>query len=105
MEPVSAGELVKVAGDGPQLDGVVFDTPSRSKVIVAVMDAKKGPVFRTVHPKVLTERAEAGSDDRALQLLIRRTPTSTRGSAGGANASARGHAGHTRTAAHRTTGK
>lgn len=105
MQLVSSGELVRVSGDGPQLDGVVFDNPSRSKVVVAVVDPNRGPVFRTVHPRMLTERAEAGADDRALQLLIRRTPSTVRGSAGGASASGRSHAGHARGASHRTTGK
>src|SRR5947209_4911865 len=58
MEPASAGELVKVASGGPQLDGIVFDTPSRSKVVVAVVEPDRGPVFRTVHPNTLTERTE-----------------------------------------------
>ncbi len=87
MEPTSAtdiGGLVKVAGGGPELDGIVFDVPSRSKVIVAVVDGGRGPVLRTVHPKTLSERAEGGPDDRALRLLIRRTPPPVRGSANGA---------------------
>ncbi len=58
MEPASVGERVKVARGGPQLDGIVFDTPSRSKVVVAVVEPDRGPVFRTVHPKTLTERTE-----------------------------------------------
>jgi hypothetical protein len=74
MEPVSAGALVKVAGGGPVLDGIVFDTPSNSKAVVAVVDPVRGPAFRTVHPKTLSERTEEGPDDRALRLLIRRTP-------------------------------
>src|ERR1700729_66837 len=52
MEPVSIGELVKVAGSGPEHDGIVFDTPSKSKVVVAVVDPGRGPVLRTVHPKL-----------------------------------------------------
>ena len=74
MEPSSTGELVKVATGGPQLDGIVFDTPSRTKVVVAVVDPRRGPVLRTVHPRTLSERTEEGPDDRALQLLVRRTP-------------------------------
>ena len=35
MESASAGKLVKVAGGGPVLDGIVFDTPGSSKVVVA----------------------------------------------------------------------
>lgn len=105
MEQTSAGELVKVAGGGPQLDGIVFDTPSRTKVVVAVLDPGRGPVFRTVHPNALSERSEEGSDDRALRLLIRRTPPPARGAAAGGVAAGRQSAGHKRTAMHRTTGK
>jgi hypothetical protein len=105
MESTSAGELVKVAGGGPELDGIVFDTPSRSKVVVAVVDPGRGPVFRTVHPKTLTERTEEGPDDRALHLLIRRTPSPVRSAAAGGTAAGRGTPGHARGAMHRTTGK
>jgi hypothetical protein len=105
MESASAGELVKVADGGPELDGIVFDTPSRSKVVVAVVDPKRGPGFRTVHPDALSERTEEGSDDRALQLLIRRTPSTTRGGARGGTGAGPGDSGHKRAAMHRTTGK
>jgi hypothetical protein len=107
MESTSAGELVTVAAEtGPQLDGIVFDTPSSTKVVVAVVDRGRGPVFRTVHPRTLSERAEAGADDRALNLLIRRTPAPSRGGVRGGSGSGQGRAaGHTRAAMHRTTGK
>jgi hypothetical protein len=105
MESTSAGELVKVAGGGPPLDGIVFDVPSRSKVVVAVLDRDRGPVFRTVHPKTLSERTEEGPDDRALRLLIRRTPPSVRGRATDGATGGRGSRGHARGAMHRTTGK
>jgi hypothetical protein len=105
MQLASAGELVKVADGGPQLDGIVFDAPSRSKVVVAVVDPAKGPGFRTVHPRALSERADAGPDDRALNLLIKRTPSPAHGRTGGGAAAGRGQAGHTRGAAHRTTGR
>jgi hypothetical protein len=106
MESTSAGELVKVAGGGPPLDGIVFDTPSKSKVVVAVLDAARGPVFRTVHPKDLTERTEEAPEDRALHLLIRRTPAPpTRTTGGGSAAAGHQSAGHRRSAMHRTTGK
>jgi len=105
MESISAGELVTVAGDGPQLDGIVFDTPSTTKTVVAVVDRGRGPVFRTVHPRTLAARAAEGADDRALRLLIRRTPAPVRGGARGGTASAQGRSGHTRAAMHRTTGK
>jgi hypothetical protein len=105
MESISAGELVKVADGGPELDGIVFDTPSHSKVVVAVVDRARGPVFRTVHPSTLSTRTEEGPDDRALRLLVRRTPPPVHGSARGGNASGRGSAGHPRGAAHRPTGR
>jgi hypothetical protein len=105
MEPTSAGELVKVASGTPGLDGIVFDTPSRSKAVVAVVDPARGPVLRTVHPKTLTERMEEGPDDRALRLLIRRMPPPVRGTASSGVVAGRGSPGHTRGATHRTTGK
>jgi hypothetical protein len=105
MQQPSTGELVTVAGGGPKLDGIVFDTPSRTKVVVAVVDPAKGPVFRTVHPETLSARAEEGPDDRALALLVRRTPSPVRGSSRGGGEAERGRAGHTRAAMHRSTGK
>jgi len=72
---------------------------------VAVVDPDRGPMFRTVHPKTLTERTEDGPDDRALQLLLRRTPPPVRNAAGGRTALGRHQAGHTRGAMHRATGK
>jgi hypothetical protein len=105
MESTSAGDLVTVTGDGPPLDGIVFDTPSTTKTVVAVVDRGRGPVFRTVHPRTLRERAAEGADDRALRLLIRRTPAPARGGARGGAGSAQGRAGHTRAATHRTTGR
>ena len=105
MESASIGGLVKIAGVGPQLDGIVFDTPSRTKVVVAVVDPGRGPRFRTVHPKVLTERSAEGPDDRALHLLIRRTPQPVQGSASGGAAMGHGSRGHSRGTMHRTTGK
>jgi hypothetical protein len=105
MESVEIGDLVKVANGSRPLDGVVFDTPSRSKVVVAVVDPSRGPIFRTVHPKTLSERADEGSDDRALQLLMRRTPSPVHGRAGAGTAGGRGGPGHARAAMHRTTGK
>lgn len=98
---------MRVAGEtGRQLDGIVFDTPSHTKVVVAVVDRGRGPVFRTVHPRTLSERAEAGADDRALSLLIRRTPPPSRGGVRGGSGPGQGRAdGHARAAMHRTTGK
>src|SRR5207237_6668159 len=100
MESTSPGGLVKVAGErGPALDGIVFDAPSRSKVVVAVVQPGRGPVLRTVHPATLTERTEAGPDDRALRLLIRRTPPPAHGAARGGAGAGRGRPGHPRGAA------
>ena len=105
MDPRSPGELVKVADGGPALDGIVFDSPSRSKVVVAVVDPRRGPLLRTVHPRTLTERTEEGTDDHALRLLIRRTPSPVRGGVGGGTTAGRASSGHSRAAMHRTTGK
>ncbi len=106
MEPTSAGDLVRVAVErGPALDGIVFDTPSRTKVVVAVVAAGRGPAMRTVHPDALSERAEAGPDDPALRLLVRRTPPPSRGGGRAGPGAGHGRAGHTRGAVHRTTGR
>ncbi len=105
MEAADIGDLVIVASGGPKLDGIVFDTPSRTKVVVAVVDPARGPVFRTVHPKTLTERTQEGSEDRALRLLVRRTPAPARGAARDGTGAGRGAPGHARQAMHRTTGK
>lgn len=105
MESTSTGALVTVAGDGPKLDGIVFDTPSRTKVVVAVLVPGRGPSFRTVHPDTLSERTSEGASDRALRLLMRRTPAPPKTGVTGGGAAARGRAGHTRAAMHRTTGK
>jgi hypothetical protein len=104
MEQTDVGDLVRVATGGPELDGIVFDTPSRTKVVVALMDPSRGSVFRTVHPEALTERTEEGPHDRALIHLIRRTPPPVRRATGG-DATGRGNPGHSRAAMHRTTGK
>ncbi len=105
MESISPGDLVTVGGDGPALDGIVFDAPSRTKVVVAVVESGRGPVFRTVHPSTLTARAVQAPQDRALRLLVRRTPPPVRGAARSGAGPGRGRAGHTRGATHRTTGR
>jgi hypothetical protein len=105
MEQPTTGELVKVSDGGPALDGIVFDVPSRSKVVVAMMHATRGPGFRTVHPKTLTERTEEGPDDRQLGLLIRRTPTPSHDAPRGGGRGGRAREGHARGSMHRTTGK
>ena len=102
MQTAAAGDLVKVTTAGPLIDGIVFDTPSTSKVVVAVIDRAKGPVFRTVHPDTLSERTTEGADDRSLRLLIRRTPPPAQRAGRGGPGGGRGRAGHTRAATHRT---
>jgi hypothetical protein len=105
MDSFPAGQLVRVAEDGPPRDGIIFDTPSAQKVVVAVMDRRRGPVFRTVHRRTLSDRTEAGPDDAALNRLIRRTPPPGRRGARAGSGTGRGQDGHTRAAMHRTTGK
>jgi hypothetical protein len=106
VESTAIGDLVSVAGAGPALDGIVFDTPSRLKVVVAVVDPVRGPVFNTVHPKALSERQQAGAHDAALRLLVRRTPPPLHTAARGGSAGRKDRAaGFTRGAPHRPTGK
>ncbi|MDX6700411.1 MAG: hypothetical protein QOF26_637 [Baekduia sp.] len=105
MEQTGTGDLVKVATGGPDIDGIVFDATGGAKVVVAVIDRERGPVMRTFDLTALSERSEAGDDDRALQLLIRRTPHSNRGAARAGSGSGGGRAGHKRASMHRTTGK
>src|ERR1700716_2847492 len=100
MKPASAGDLVKVADGSTELDGLVFDTPSSSKVIVAVVDPKRGPLFRTVNPNTLMERAEEGPNDRALRLLVRRTPSPAHDAARRAARGGQRRSGYTRGATH-----
>jgi len=106
MEPAGAGDLVTVATGGPAVDAIVVEVPSSAKAVVAMMDRRRGPVLRTVDRRTLTQRAEAGPDDRALQLLIRRTSRSAHSAAPAATGGAKARqAGHARGASHRTTGK
>jgi hypothetical protein len=105
MDQPLPGQLVKVATGGPELDGIVFDTPSRTKVVVAIVDANRGPVLRTFHPDALSEREGEGPDDQALRLLVRRTPPPSRGGSRGGVTGGRARQGHARGAAHRPTGR
>jgi hypothetical protein len=105
MDELRVGDLVTVATGGPEIDGIVCDVPSDAKVVVAVMDRTRGPILRTVARTALTERTEAGGDDRGLRLLVRRTPSSARAGAGRAGEGGRGRVGHTRPASHRPTGR
>ena len=97
------GQLVSVATEDGDLDGVVAQVASLVKVQVAVQQPGSGPMFRTAHPKALTPRAEPGPADEELRSLIHRA------SAGGHiapdGASGRGRRAHTRAAAHRPTGR
>jgi len=103
MKSFREGQLVTVAGDDAVLDGIVVHVPSLVKVEIAVVDPERGPVFRTVHPKVLGERSEGGESDEALQRLIRRAPGG--GRLGPRSGPAHGRRGHGRASGHRTTGK
>jgi hypothetical protein len=105
MEQLGAGDLVKVATAGPQIDGIVFDVPSASKVVVALIDRRRGPVMRTVPRTALTDRPEPGPDDQALRQLVRRTPPPVHSAARGGSGAGQSRAGHARAAMHRTTGK
>jgi hypothetical protein len=98
-------ELVTVSGAGAPIDGIVLDQPSRSKVVVAVMEPGRGPVFRTVNPEALTPRTTAGQHDSALRLLLRRTPTPIRAAARGTGLSGQGRSGFQRGTSHRPTGR
>lgn len=96
---------MNVAVGRREADGIVFDVSGGTKVIVALVDRSRGPVMRTVELKDLTERTEAGPDDHALQMLIRRTPGGVRGAARAGSGPGQARAGHKRAAMHRTTGK
>jgi hypothetical protein len=105
MDSTAASDQVTVDTGRARIDGIVAEMPSASKAVVAVMDRRRGPVLRTVLRSALAEREEAGPDDRALRLLVRRSATAARGDARGGPAVGRGRAGHTRAAMHRPTGK
>src|SRR4051794_17997511 len=105
MEEIHPGDLVKIATGGPEIDGIVFDVPSHSKVVVAVVDSKRGPVFRTVGSEVLSERSDEGAGDPALRALMQRTPLPDHGAARGGKGGGPGRSGHSRPPAHRPTGR
>lgn len=105
MEPQEIGDRVMITGIEPAMDGILFDRPSRSKAVVAVVDPVRGPVFRTLDPKTLKKRSQDGPQDQALRLLIRRTPSPARGATRGGATGLRGSAGFTRGATHRPTGR
>lgn len=105
MDAAAPGDLVTVADGSAQLDGLVFDRPSNSKVVVAVVDPTRGPLFRTVNPDAVTPREQEGPNDRALRLLVRRTPPPPSAVSHGASRGAQRRAGFTRGPAHRATGR
>jgi hypothetical protein len=102
MRSFHEGQLVTVVGEDEALDGIVVNAPSLVKVEVAVPDSEHGTVFRTVHPKLLRERSEAGEHDDALRRQIRRTGFGGRGPRTGPGS---GRRGHSQPSGHRTTGK
>jgi hypothetical protein len=102
MRSFHEGQLVTVLGD-EALEGIVVHAPSLVKVEVVVPDAARGPMFRTVHPKLLRERTAAGEHDNTLRRLIRRTASAGRGGPRTGPGAAR--RGHSQPAGHRTTGK
>jgi hypothetical protein len=93
------GQLVSLATENGDKDGVVVRVASLIKLEVAVEQSGGDPVFRTVHPKFVTPRDEPGPSDDALHRLIHRAATPGHSAAGGA--SGRGRRAHTRAAAHR----
>ena len=102
MKAFHEGQLVTLVGEGGECDAIVVRAPSLVKIEVAVADAERGAVFRTVHPKTLRERSAAGEHDDALRRRIRRTASADRGPRGGPGG---GRRGYTHVAGHRTTGK
>jgi hypothetical protein len=105
-DDISIGDRVTVSEERRELEGIVFDFPSRNKAIVAVVDRERGPVLRTVPRDTLAARDKDVETDAALRLLIRRSAVRQRGggpTGGGSGVS--GGAGHRRGAAHRATGR
>ena len=105
MRSFHEGQLVTLVGKGEALDGIVVHAPSLVKIEVAVPDAERGPVFRTVHPKSLRERDAPGEHDDALRRLIRRAPSAGRSGPRGGPGAGHGRRGHSQVSGHRTTGK
>jgi hypothetical protein len=102
MKPLRAGQLVTVTDDDATLDGIVAQTPSMLKLVVAVPDPKREAVLREFHRSALRERRQAGEHDTALRRVIGKA--SAAGGHGGPR-SAQGRRGHTRAPAHRTPGR
>jgi hypothetical protein len=105
MKSFHEGQLVTVLMEPGEIEGIVVHAPSLVKVEVAMPEAVGGAVFRTVHPKRLRERSEAGEHDDALRRLIRRTASAGRAGPRGGPGSGHGRRGHSQPSGHRTTGK
>jgi hypothetical protein len=103
MKSFHEGQLVTLVGEGDAVDAIVVHAPSLVKVEVALPDVEHGTVFRTVHPKALRERSEAGEHDDALRKQIRRSGFAGRG--GPRTGPGSGRRGHSQASGHRTTGK
>jgi hypothetical protein len=103
MKAFHEGQLVTLVQESSECDAIVVHAPSLVKVEVAVADAERGALFRTVHPKSLRERSAAGEHDDALRRRIRRTASADR--AGPRSGAGGGRRGHTHVSGHRTTGK
>jgi hypothetical protein len=103
MKSFHEGQLVTLVEEAEEVEGIVVHAPSLVKIEVVVPDSENGPRFRTVHPKVLRAREEAGEHDDALRRLMRRTASSGRGGPRGGPGAAR--RGHSQASGHRTTGK
>src|SRR3954452_20031445 len=103
MRGFHEGQLVTLVEEGGELDGIVVHAPSLVKVEVAVADAERGALFRTVHPKMLRERSAGGEHDDVLRRRIRRTESADR--VGPRSGPGGGRRGHTHVSGHRTTGK
>src|ERR671922_2241597 len=103
MKAFHEGQLVTLVGDGGEVDAIVVHAPSLVKVEIAVADAERRAVFRTVHPKMLRERSVVGDHDDALRRRIRRTISAGRPRPrSGPRGAGRGHS---HVSGHRTTGK
>src|SRR5688572_3010250 len=101
MKPLREGQLVTVDDDGTTVEGIVYHVESFVKAVVAVADEEGNGTFRTVHRKVLHERAQAGEHDDALRKLIKTTGSPARSGHAGGGVGRSG--GHRRGADHRST--
>jgi hypothetical protein len=101
MRSFHEGQLVTLVGKGEQVEGIVVHAPSFVKVEIAIPDANRGPVFRSVHPKFLRQREVPGEYDHALRQLIRRGRADSRSG----RRLGSGRSGHSHATGHRTTGK